>query len=44
LHELVHAAGWYLDESFVGQFASDAAGALWRLGYRHVDPSWEHAI
>lgn len=35
LHELVHAADWNLDESFVGQFASDAARALWRLGYRN---------
>jgi len=34
LHELVHAAGWHLDESFVEQFACDAARALWRLGYR----------
>ena len=35
LHELVHAAGWHLDESFVEQFASDTARALWRLGYRN---------
>jgi hypothetical protein len=35
LHELVHAADWHLDESFVERFASDAARALWRLGYRN---------
>ena len=34
LHEFIHAAGWHLDESFVEQFAADAARALWRLGYR----------
>lgn len=34
LHELVHAAGWHIDETFVEQFARDAARALWRLGYR----------
>lgn len=35
LHELVHAAGWHLDESFVERFAADVARALWRLGYRN---------
>jgi hypothetical protein len=34
LHELVHAAGWHIDEGFVERFAADAARALWRLGYR----------
>ena len=34
IHELVHAAGWHIDETFVEQFASDAARVLWRLGYR----------
>lgn len=34
IHELVHAAGWHIDEAFVERFASDAARALWRLGYR----------
>jgi hypothetical protein len=34
LHELVHAAGWHIDEEFVGQFAHDVARTLWRLGYR----------
>ena len=37
LHELVHAAGWHIDEGFVAQFAADAARALWRLGYRNKD-------
>jgi hypothetical protein len=34
IHELLHGAGWHIDESFVEQFASDAARVLWRLGYR----------
>lgn len=34
IHEFVHAAGWHIDETFVEQFARDAARALWRLGYR----------
>lgn len=34
LHELVHAAGWHLDEDFAAEFAGDAARILWRLGYR----------
>jgi len=34
IHEMVHAAGWHIDEEFVGRFARDAARVLWRLGYR----------
>ncbi len=34
IHELVHAAGWHIDEGFVERFAADAARVLWRLGYR----------
>ena len=34
IHELVHAAGWHIDEAFVAGFARDAARVLWRLGYR----------
>lgn len=34
IHELVHAAGWHIDEAFVERFANDAARALWRLGFR----------
>jgi hypothetical protein len=34
LHELLHAAGWHIDETFVERFAADAARVLWRLGYR----------
>ena len=34
IHEMVHAAGWHIDETFVERFASDAARVLWRLGYR----------
>ena len=37
MHELLHAAGWHIDETFVEQFASDASRALWRLGYRHQE-------
>jgi len=37
IHELVHAAGWHIDETFVEQFAKDAARALWRVGYRDGD-------
>jgi len=36
LHELVHAAGWHIDEEFVERFAEDTARLLWRLGYRNV--------
>jgi hypothetical protein len=35
IHEIVHAAGWHIDETFVERFACDAARALWRLGYRN---------
>jgi len=34
LHEMLHAAGWHIDEEFVEQFAGDAARVLWRLNYR----------
>lgn len=34
IHELLHAAGWHIDEEFVDQFGIDAARVLWRLGYR----------
>jgi hypothetical protein len=37
VHELLHAAGWHIDESFVEQFARDAARTLWRVGYRNAD-------
>lgn len=33
IHELLHAAGWHIDEEFVGKFATDAARALTKLGY-----------
>ena len=38
LHELLHAAGWPLDEAFVAGFAADAARVLWKLGYREETP------
>ena len=34
VHELLHAAGWHIDEEFVEQFGIDVARVLWRLGYR----------
>jgi len=34
LHELVHAAGWHIDDPFAEQFARDAARIIWRLGHR----------
>lgn len=34
IHEMLHAAGWHIDEEFVTKFANDAARTLWRLGYR----------
>jgi len=34
VHELVHAAGWHIDEGFAERFAGDVARVLWRLGYR----------
>jgi hypothetical protein len=37
IHELVHAAGWHIDEGFVERFAEDAARVLWRLGYRDIE-------
>lgn len=36
LHEMLHAAGWHIDEGFVEEFARDAARAVWRLGYRDL--------
>jgi hypothetical protein len=34
IHELIHASGWHIDESYAEQFAADVARVLWRLGYR----------
>lgn len=34
IHEMLHAAGWHIDEGFVEKFAEDAARALWKDGYR----------
>lgn len=36
LHEVLHAGMWQLDEEFVARLATDAARALWRLGYRET--------
>lgn len=33
LHEMLHAAGWHIDEGFVEQFARDAAKVLTKLGH-----------
>ena len=32
-HEMIHAAGWHIDEQFVTQFAQDLARNLTKLGY-----------
>lgn len=37
IHEMLHAAGWHIDESFVTEFAADAARGLWKIGYRHTE-------
>lgn len=36
IHELTHAAFWWLDETFVDRFSTDVARVLWRLGFRLV--------
>jgi hypothetical protein len=33
IHEMLHAAGWHIDEEFIAEFATDAARALTKLGY-----------
>lgn len=37
LHEMLHAAGWHIDEDFVTNFAADVARELWQLGYRRME-------
>lgn len=37
IHEMLHAAGWHIDEPFVEQFATDAAAILMRLGWRKTE-------
>ena len=39
IHELLHAAGWHIDEVFVNQFATDAAKVLMRLGWTKREDS-----
>jgi hypothetical protein len=34
IHEMMHAAGWHLEEEYVEEFADDLSRILWRLGYR----------
>jgi hypothetical protein len=34
IHELLHAADWHKDETWVRSVAADATRVLWRLGYR----------
>ena len=34
VHEMLHAAGWHIDEEFVRRFSEDVARELWKLGYR----------
>lgn len=33
IHEMLHAAGWHIDEEFVDRFATDAARNLFKLGF-----------
>jgi len=33
IHECLHAAGWHIDEEFVGRFATDVARVLTELGF-----------
>lgn len=38
VHEMLHAAGWHIDEGFVEQFAHDVAAVLCdQLGYTRRD-------
>lgn len=37
LHEMIHAAGWHIDEEFVTRLAADAARNLTKCGYRRHD-------
>ena len=37
IHELLHAAGDFLDEDWVGTTATDIARALIRLGWTRID-------
>lgn len=34
IHEFMHACGWFADEEWIDESASDIAAALWELGYR----------
>ena len=34
IHEMLHAAGWHIDEEFITEFAEDCSRVLWKLGYR----------
>lgn len=38
LHEMLHAAVWSLDETYVEDYATVAARVLHKLGYRLVEP------
>jgi hypothetical protein len=33
VHEMLHGAGWHIDEEFVTQFSRDVAAAITRLGW-----------
>lgn len=37
IHEMLHAADWTKDESWIDQTAKDLSAVLWRLGYRIND-------
>ena len=36
VHEMLHAAGWPIDETFVDGFAKDVARELIRFGFKRV--------
>lgn len=36
IHELLHAAEWTKDETWVDQVSRDISAALWKLGWRRT--------
>jgi hypothetical protein len=37
LHEMLHRAGWHIDEEFITRLAADAANVLDQLGFKETD-------
>lgn len=44
IHELIHAAFWWLDESVVAAAAYDIAKIIWDLGYRLPEDTSQNAF